>query len=664
MKRAACLLAMWLAATATNTAATRVRIEGMRPLAATQALESLGGRLSQVRASPPSPSRADDAAFLLCQLLRRDGHADATVAWRVSAPDEITLSVRSGLRLTQGKVRVRGVSGDDAERFAKLYAKPASKDRPLRIGPPPFREADVAVGLAAVVQDLQARGHWSATARVASRSTGPERGAVAVVLEVQAGPLCHIASPVVESIDGRGVKLAGSAAAPFVGRPATTKQLNAMRVAVEEAILGRGYPEARIHMDRGAGSTCFTPFFHLDLGTRVRLREIHLEGLQRTDPQRVSARLEGMRGDWYDQALMNRRIRGFLATGAFGSARVETREVAPRVVDATLHFDEARAREVGVALGYGSYQGPIVRGTLVDRNLFGKLWGMNAGIEVSGRGLLGDIRVTDPWVGGSEVSVHGRGYALVYNRDGYDSYDSGGELGALWKPAPGWQLELLGGLSAVNVQGDGLPKSALGETLYLRPRVRFVPSLDHRDNPVLPQEGWHLSAPLEVGAAVGSVSSGYLMTGLNGGWFRGFGRKWQLGLGGDWGLLVPTGDGDELPIDLRLFNGGSRSVRSFPERELGPSLGGHPTGGQVAWSANVEVARDIRGLVKAVGFVDAGQLSETHGRIGDADVEVAPGAGLRLDLPIGPVRLEYGYNLTRDPGEPRGTLHFAIGHAF
>ncbi len=47
-----------------------------------------------------------------------------------------------------------------------------------------------------------------------------------------------------------------------------------------------------------------------------------------------------------------------------------------------------------------------------------------------------------------------------------------------------------------------------------------------------------------------------------------------------------------------------------------------------------------------------------------ADLELAAGLGIRLDLPIGPVRFEYGYNLTRDPGEPAGAFHFAIGAAF
>jgi outer membrane protein insertion porin family len=128
--------------------------------------------------------------------------------------------------------------------------------------------------------------------------------------------------------------------------------------------------------------------------------------------------------------------------------------------------------------------------------------------------------------------------------------------------------------------------------------------------------------------------------------------------------LVPSGDGGDLPIDLRLFNGGARSVRSFPERELGPTFDGYATGGEGMWNTNMEVVRNLSGVVKAVAFFDAGTLSRNFEDIGSSDIELATGLGLRLDLPIGPVRIEYGYNLTRDPGEPTGTLHFAIGYAY
>ena len=70
-------------------------------------------------------------------------------------------------------------------------------------------------------------------------------------------------------------------------------------------------------------------------------------------------------------------------------------------------------------------------------------------------------------------------------------------------------------------------------------------------------------------------------------------------------------------------------------------------------------------LCRAGGaFFDAGVLSQNYSKLTSASIEAAVGLGLRLDLPIGPVRLEYAYNLTRNPGEPVGTFHFAIGFGY
>lgn len=82
------------------------------------------------------------------------------------------------------------------------------------------------------------------------------------------------------------------------------------------------------------------------------------------------------------------------------------------------------------------------------------------------------------------------------------------------------------------------------------------------------------------------------------------------------------------------------------------------------WNTNVELIRSITDSVKAVAFMDAGALTRDYEGIAGNNIELAAGLGIRLDLPIGPVRLEYGYNLTRDEGEPAGSLHFAIGYAY
>ena len=66
-------------------------------------------------------------------------------------------------------------------------------------------------------------------------------------------------------------------------------------------------------------------------------------------------------------------------------------------------------------------------------------------------------------------------------------------------------------------------------------------------------------------------------------------------------------------------------------------------------------------LVEKLFHSDLGTASDGPG---GGDVNMAVGAGLRLNLPIGPIRAEYGYNLTRDYPEPSGTFHFAIGVNF
>jgi outer membrane protein insertion porin family len=653
-----------LAALSMAAAETRVRVTGMHQKSESQVLDLMGDRLVHVRSNPAATHLADDAAFILRRILRNDGHVAVEVDWKIVSRDEILLIVREGLRHSLGEVRVTGVSADEARGLAKVYAKPAEKGRSLTMGDPPFREEDVASGVLFVRQELNSRGHWNVEVKEAGRKLDPVTGKMDITIDVQPGPLFHIGRPRVTSADGRGVKLTTETALPFTGRPATTANLNAMRAAVEEKVISRGYPDASIRMSHALTVDQFIPEFGIDLGTRVRLNRLRIEGLERTRPARVAARFKGMEGEWYDEAAMNKRLREFLATGAFDFARVETTPAGHRLVDATLHFDEGRAREVGIAAGIGSYQGFLTRFEYGDRNFGGNLLGFSAGLEIGSRGLLGEVRLTDPWLMGSDIAATARIYAMIYGREGYEKYETGVEGKLSRRFGDHYLLDLLAGYSVVGISGDGLPSGELGEESYTHPRLRVTQTLDYRDNPVLPKNGWHLSIPLEMGAALGDSADSYFLAGLEGGWFHPLGRRTQLGIGGEWKVLMPSGDGAELPIDLRLFNGGSRSVRSFPERELGPSADGYPTGGEAMWNVNVELTRDITGILKGVWFFDAGSLDRNFEDMGSSDIELATGLGIRLELPIGPIRLEYGHNLTRDRSEPAGTFHFAIGHAF
>jgi outer membrane protein assembly factor BamA len=128
---------------------------------------------------------------------------------------------------------------------------------------------------------------------------------------------------------------------------------------------------------------------------------------------------------------------------------------------------------------------------------------------------------------------------------------------------------------------------------------------------------------------------------------------------------------DDLPIDVRFFNGGATTVRSFAERELGPKdSGNNPLGGDIYSVFNIEYTFPITGGLQGAVFVDAGNLiNEDAGESGlkvggSEDMRYAVGLGIRYALPIGPLRLDYGVNPDRRGEEEFGAFHFSFGFAF
>ena len=214
------LIACAIAAAGVALGQTRVRIEGLTRKSEAKALELLGDRLEHVRKKNASPSRADDAAFLLREVLRADGYSDVEVDWRIVTPEEIVLMVREGKRLGLGTIQIDGaLDAEQARRMSRLVSRQADRDRPLGLGDPPFREADIEAGLAAIIQDLRANGFWAASAVLSDRRE--DGGLVHLTIRVHAGPLHTIGTAVIQTSDREMLQIAESKSASFVGRPST-----------------------------------------------------------------------------------------------------------------------------------------------------------------------------------------------------------------------------------------------------------------------------------------------------------------------------------------------------------------------------------------------------------------------------------------------------------
>jgi outer membrane translocation and assembly module TamA len=84
---------------------------------------------------------------------------------------------------------------------------------------------------------------------------------------------------------------------------------------------------------------------------------------------------------------------------------------------------------------------------------------------------------------------------------------------------------------------------------------------------------------------------------------------------------------------------------------------------------NAELRVNVWGGLGAVGFFDTGNVYLRATDIDLSDLRSAAGFGLRYRSPVGPIRIDLGFNLDpRElvPGtlERRSVLHVSLGQAF
>ena len=78
----------------------------------------------------------------------------------------------------------------------------------------------------------------------------------------------------------------------------------------------------------------------------------------------------------------------------------------------------------------------------------------------------------------------------------------------------------------------------------------------------------------------------------------------------------------------------------------------------------VELRIPIRGPFETVIFCDMGNLWIDPAypfQKGAFPIRAAVGSGVRVQTPVGPLAVDYGFNVTREAYEDVGAINFAIG---
>jgi outer membrane protein insertion porin family len=209
----------------------------------------------------------------------------------------------------------------------------------------------------------------------------------------------------------------------------------------------------------------------------------------------------------------------------------------------------------------------------------------------------------------------------------------------------------------VKAKEEKLENVKLGNVAYALVR-------DTRDDPFSPTRGGYGIAEVELFAPGLFSDSSFVKVLLQGSAVKSFRNGTSFASALRVGAAEPFGNTERVPLSERFFAGGDSTLRGFARDSVAPEGGDVLEGGEALLLLNEEWRFPIWGPVKGTVFYDAGNVFLRVAELDPTELRHVLGLGVRVETPIGPLRLEYGRKVDREPDEASGELFIAIGSAF
>ena len=220
-----------------------------------------------------------------------------------------------------------------------------------------------------------------------------------------------------------------------------------------------------------------------------------------------------------------------------------------------------------------------------------------------------------------------------------------------------------------HITPGNVPSDILHEVGYsVLSRVGASIAYDTRNSVMLPDHGQRT----ELRSEVVTGDRRFYKTEFSTDWFfKGLAKGHVLELSGKTGLADSLESAD-VPFYERYYLGGLYSLRGFQFYSISPRQPGfnEPIGGDTYWFASAEYSIPIipQKTPSSVGvrfalFYDIGNVAARPFTWNLDNFDDNWGVGLRLNLPIGPLRLDYGIPIHHDQyNSSSGQFQFGVGY--
>ena len=476
------------------------------------------------------------------------------------------------------------------------------------------------------------------------------------------------------------------------GRPLDRQLATASRERALNALRDDGYPYAEVTVEeQEAGPRQRRLIFEATPGVLARFGEIDIRGYASVSEHVIRRQLTFKPGDRFTRRELRDSQRKLYGLELFEFVNVEPLEepvLMNEEVPVRITVAEGKHQKVTTGVGYGTEEQARARARWDHLNVFGGA--QQVGVEGKWSSLDRGVRVDyrEPFFLSSRLSLNFDGQVWQAKEPVYDSKQVGGRAVLRYQPNQQtfWTFSLANERQQSTIEPEALADFTIRDDLIalgLDPTTGgsrgtlSALALDFSRNTtnslLNATSGYVLNGHLEQAGKWLWGSYNFWSATAEGRHFLTFGRRVTLANRLRIGAIMPTADDEaNVPFYRRFFLGGSSSVRGWGRFDVSPLSEGFPIGGLSMIEGSSEVRLPLMGKFGAVAFLDFGNVWRESKNFDFGDLRYAVGPGIRYQTPIGPARLDVGYQLNPidgllingEPQKRRIRVHFSVGQAF
>ena len=454
----------------------------------------------------------------------------------------------------------------------------------------------------------------------------------------------------------------------------------------------RGYADVVVSPDiRDTGPGQISIFYRITEGGRSAVGRVNIEGNVKSQDKVLRREVPMKPGDPFNSVEIETTKRRLQNLNYFDGVQVTSSPSAQKGYrDVNILVREKATGQISFGAGFSSIDNIVGYINLEESNFdITNPWGFKGGGQRFGMQLrLGaerqdfKISLVEPWFLGRRLALGGD---LFYRDLSFlsDNYEQGSVGASIFIRKPlgrrgyiktEYRIENIDvdvdDIDPEDTDGDGDLEESLftqEDGKYLRSAITSSYTYDSRDSNITPRRGSRFNVGLTLaGGPLGGDVEIYAVAASGS-------KHWNL----PWDLIVnlsgayETVDdfgGDGVPIFDRKFLGGSRNLRGFEYRDVGPRdpVTEDVIGGKTFGYSTVELTFPLIENIRGAAFYDVGFVSEDPWAMDLGALYSDAGLGLRLNLPFGPLALDYAFPLTFDDDEADngGQFNFYLNYQF